>query len=212
MPSRRVGRTADVRQRSVFLNVPFDRAYEPLFVALIAGLTILGLRPRCVLEIAERGEGRLQRIVTLLRLCQVSIHDLSRVQSSMINGRRVPRFNMPFELGQAVMLRVFQPHDVHVLESTPHRLALSVSDLGGIDPLIHGNNPKTLSRRLLGTFDRTDRQPTLAELESVRSELFRVAQSYRRHHRMATILEPDGFHILTSAASDISAELGLIAR
>ena len=29
---------------------------------------------------------------------------------------------------------------------------------------------------------------------------------------MATILEPDGFHILTSAASDISAELGLIAR
>ena len=110
------------------------------------------------------------------------------------------------------MLRVFQPHDVHVLESTPHRLAQSVSDLGGIDPLIHDDNPKTLSRRLLGTFDRTDRQPTLAELESVRSKLFRVAQSYRRHHRMATILEPDGFRILTSAASDISAELGLIAR
>ena len=91
-----------------------------------------------------------------LRRCQVSIHDLRRAQSSMINGRRVPRFNMTFDLGQAVMLLVFQPHDVHVLESTPHRLALSVSDLGGIDPLIHGDNPKTLSRRLPGTFDRTN--------------------------------------------------------
>jgi len=173
---------------------------------------MLGLRPRCVLEIAERGEGRLQRISTLLRGCQVSIHDLSRVQTSVINGRRVPRFNMPFELGQAVMLRVFQPHDVHVLESTPHRLAQSISDLGGIDPLIHGGSPKLLSRRLLGAFDRKDRQPTLAELESVRSELVRVARDYKRQHDMETILEPDGFRILTSAAGDISSELGLIAR
>ena len=196
----------------MFLNVPFDRSYEPLFVALVAGLTMLGMRPRCVLELTERGEGRLQRISTLLRGCQASIHDLSRIQTSVINGRRVPRFNMPFELGQAVMLRVFQPHDVHVLESTPHRLAQSVSDLGGIDPLIHGGNPKVLSRCLLGAFDRTDRRATLAELESVRSELARAARIYKRQHGMATILEPNGFRILTSAASDISAELGLIAR
>jgi hypothetical protein len=37
--------------KDVFVNVPFDEAYEPLFIALIAGLTRMGLTPRSVLEI-----------------------------------------------------------------------------------------------------------------------------------------------------------------
>jgi hypothetical protein len=196
----------------VFLNVPFDRPYERLFVALVAGLTGLGLKPRCVLEITERGEGRLQRVLTLLCACRVSIHDLSRVQTSVINGRRVPRFNMPFELGQAVMLRAFQPHDVHVFESTRHRLALSVSDLGGIDPLSHGDDPRVVSRQLLGAFAPTDRLPSLAELETVRLEVSRVARRYKRQHETDTIFEAAGFRILTAAASDVSSELDLLAR
>jgi len=40
-------------RRSVFLNVPFDQAYEPIFVALITSLVALGRNPRCVLEIPE---------------------------------------------------------------------------------------------------------------------------------------------------------------
>ena len=195
----------------MFLNVPFDRQYEPLFVALVAGLTGLGLKPRCVLEIAERGEGRLQRVVSLLRACRASIHDLSRVEASVINGRRVPRFNMPFELGQAVMLRAFQPHDVHVFESTRHRLALSMSDLGGIDPLIHGDDPRVVSRQVLGAFARTDRQPTLGELEIVRLELSQVVRSYKRQYETDSIFEADGFRVLTAAASNSAADLGLIA-
>lgn len=182
-----------------------------MFVSLVAGLTLLGLRPRCVLEIAERGQGRLQRILTLLRGCRVSIHDLSRVQTSLINGRRVPRFNMPFELGQAVMLRVFQPHDVHVLESTRHRLAQCVSDLGGIDPLIHGDSPKLLSLRLLGAFARSDRQPSLADVERVRSELSQVVRSYKRQYGTETIFEADAFRVLTAAATNSAGDLGLIA-
>lgn len=196
----------------MFLNVPYDRPYERLFVAFVAGLTVLGLRPRCLLEIVERCEGRLQRILTLLRGSRSSIHDLSRVQTSLIDGRRVPRFNMPFELGQAVMLREFQPHDVHVFESTRHRLAQSVSDLGGIDPLIHGGNPTLISRRLLGAFAPDRRIPSLAEIETVRLELSRVARRYKRLYGTDTIFEADGFRVLTAAASDISADLGLIAR
>ena len=130
----------------------------------------------------------------------------------MINGRRVPRFNMPFELGQAVMLRAFQPHDVHVFESTRHRLALSVSDLGGIDPLVHGDIPTVVSGRLLGAFAPTDRLPSLAEIETVRSELSRLVRGYKRQYGTATIFEADGFRILTAAASNIASELGLIAR
>jgi hypothetical protein len=87
----------ELRRRSVFLNVPFDESYEPLFVALISALVALGRIPRCVLELPEMGSGRLARILQLIRSCSISIHDLSRV------GLPV-RFNMPFELGIAVAL------------------------------------------------------------------------------------------------------------
>jgi hypothetical protein len=42
----------------VFLNVPYDKQYAPLFVALIAGLVALGWAPRCALE--ARGRARLE--------------------------------------------------------------------------------------------------------------------------------------------------------
>src|SRR5258707_9226459 len=61
MPSRR-----EPRSRRVFLNVPFDKSYEPLFVALISALVALGRMPHCVLELPERGRGRLVRIIRLL--------------------------------------------------------------------------------------------------------------------------------------------------
>src|SRR2546422_5167170 len=103
-------------RRSVFLNVPFDEDYEPLFVALISTLVALGRIPRCVLELPETGQGRLTRILQLLRSCRVSIHDLSRV------GLPV-RFNMPFELGIAVAIsRLSGQHQFIMLEARHHRL------------------------------------------------------------------------------------------
>jgi hypothetical protein len=42
---------APVDPKSVFLNVPFDKEYGPLFLALIAGLAGLGRTPRRVLEV-----------------------------------------------------------------------------------------------------------------------------------------------------------------
>lgn len=69
---------------SVFLNVPFDRAYEPFFVTLVSALISLGQTPRCVLEVRERGQGRLARIYELLRSCGVSIHDL--IYHHQLNG------------------------------------------------------------------------------------------------------------------------------
>jgi hypothetical protein len=34
-------------EKAVFLNVPYDKEYAPLFTALIAGLVALGRIPRC---------------------------------------------------------------------------------------------------------------------------------------------------------------------
>lgn len=83
--------------QGVFLNVPFDKEYSPLFIALIAGLTGLGRKPHCVLEVPSAGRNRLERIFSLMSSCGASIHDLSRVTPS--GDLHLPRFNMPFELG-----------------------------------------------------------------------------------------------------------------
>jgi hypothetical protein len=92
-----------LNQRSVFLNVPFDQKYQPLFVALIAGLTGIGCTPRCVLEVPSSRD-RLDRLVRLIGTCGASVHDLSRVELTR-RPFRVPRFNMPFELGLTYMWR-----------------------------------------------------------------------------------------------------------
>jgi hypothetical protein len=76
--------------KDVFINAPFDDRYEPLFVALVGMLVFLGQKPRCVLEIREKGDGRLARILDLIRACRISVHDLSRVTTPV-------RFNMPFD-------------------------------------------------------------------------------------------------------------------
>jgi hypothetical protein len=84
----------------VFLNVPYDRKFENLFLAYIAGISAFGLAPRATLEI-RTSQRRLEKIRNLIALCGYSIHDLSRVELDA-SAPRVPRFNMPFELGLAV--------------------------------------------------------------------------------------------------------------
>jgi len=57
----------ELRRRSVFLNLPLDKSYERLFVAMISALVAIGRTPRCVLEVPEQGDGRLARILHLIR-------------------------------------------------------------------------------------------------------------------------------------------------
>jgi hypothetical protein len=113
------------RRTHVFLNCPFDEDYENLFLALIAGLTGLGLTPRCVLEIPP-GRSRLERLLRLIGQCSSSVHDLSRVELSP-RRPRVPRFNMPFELGLAVALSLSgRKHQWYLMESKRYRLQASL--------------------------------------------------------------------------------------
>ncbi len=76
--------------KSVFVNVPFDATYEPLFVTLVGTLVFLGQQPYCVLEVREKGDGRLNRILDLMRTCRMSVHDLRRTGTPV-------RLNMPFD-------------------------------------------------------------------------------------------------------------------
>jgi hypothetical protein len=124
----------------VFLNIPYDRDFERLYLAYLVGLTILGLEIRVTLGVPN-DVGRLDTIIDLIQRCQHSIHDLSRIQS---NASGIPRFNMPLELGLALYRSrtTRNKHRVYIFEQENYRIQRSTSDLNGIDPKIHDGTPK----------------------------------------------------------------------
>jgi hypothetical protein len=173
--SRQSAPTLALEPSDVFINVPFDRSHENIFLALIAGLVALGFNPRSVLEVPPSTD-RLRRLYAIISACPFSLHDLSRVQRSGRQGFRVPRFNMPFELGiaAAVSLQGDARHEWRILERVPHRVSHSLSDVAGYDASIHGGTVRGTIDVLLDIFDNV-RDPPLSETE----ELLRVYRGLR---------------------------------
>jgi hypothetical protein len=170
---------AEIRRRSVFLNIPFDNAYEPLFIALISALVAIGRTPRCVLEVPEQGDGRLRRIFDLIRRCPVSVHDLSRV------GLPV-RFNMPFELGLAFALKRIDGRRF-VLETERHRLQRTLSDLNGIDPSIHSGTIIGMISCVLSSLAKPAKNPDLDQIERIRRQLWKTVPVLNRRHSRTSV-------------------------
>src|SRR5580693_9380701 len=174
-PAKRIRNAAKLRVKdiSVFLNVPYDAAFENLLLAYIAVISAYGFSPRATLEIPF-GQRRLDRILTLIRQSQYSIHDLSRVQLDR-KPPRTPRFNMPFELGLTIALeRTAHPdHSWIVCETVLRRVNKSLSDLDGTDAYIHGGTIKGVFREMGNAFVGSRRQPTVTEM----SQIYRVLRA-----------------------------------
>lgn len=189
--------------QSVFLNTPYDRKYQSLFVTLVGTLVCLGQKPRCVLEISETGQGRLFRIFELLSSCGASIHDLSRVGTP-------PRFNMPFELGLACSLKLSAgSHEVVVFDSVDYRLDRTLSDYKGRDPGIHHNRSDELVTCLLDVFE-VPNAPAPSSLRSAAKLLRQSAQQISRQYHRPTIFHAAPFRALVAAATDLAQERGFI--
>ena len=167
----------------VFLNIPYDKQFENLFIAYICGISAFGLGPRATIEIRSSA-GRLDKILKLIRGCAYSIHDLSRVQLDPV-APRVPRFNMPFELGLSVALeRIFMSgHKWFVFEADDHRLQKSLSDLNAVDPKIHGGTVGGVFAQHRNIFTRSGHQPTV-------QQMWRIYRDVRK--RLPKILKEAG--------------------
>jgi hypothetical protein len=128
---------APLNENGVFLNIPYDEEFQPLYLAYIVGLYQLGLEPYIASAIPG-GRRRLSRILDLIQSCRYSIHDLCRVELDSA-GSGTPRFNMPLELGMTITWADLHEelHTWFVFESKPRRLDFSTSDLGGTDANIH---------------------------------------------------------------------------
>jgi hypothetical protein len=190
--------------KDVFVNVPFDQAYEPLFVTLVGVIVFLRMEPHCVLEVREQGDGRLKRILDLIRACRLSVHDLSRVGLPA-------RFNMPFELGLACTLKLTTPsmYEVFVLDAVDYRLDRILSDYKGRDPLIHRNSCDGMVRCLLDAFEPKVSNAA-SEFRRAARLLRSSAESIKTELRTKSLFGAAAFRRLVSTATAIAIERGFI--
>jgi hypothetical protein len=194
----------EANRRSVFLNVPFDKGYEPLFVALISALVSLGRVPHCVLELPDDGRGRLARLFRLIRSCPVSVHDLCRA------GLPV-RFNMPFELGIAVALnRMGAGHKFFMLESKRYRLQKTLSDTNGIDPGIHQATTKGIISCALAHLGQPHGNPDVKTILRIHRQLWKTVALLKTIHGRGSIYSRPIFSELIDAATRLAKKEGLI--
>ena len=150
--------------RNVFVNVPFDDVYAPLFDALVFAIVACGYRVRCALEEDNSGNIRLDKLVALIQESPRSIHDLSRID---LGANDLPRFNMPIELGLAMGAKRFggasQRRDlIKIMVEVPYRLPAYLSDLGGNDPTAHRADPASVVRIVRNFLHRAPKGGILA--------------------------------------------------
>ncbi|MBC8167233.1 MAG: hypothetical protein H7Y20_15355 [Bryobacteraceae bacterium] len=199
LPSKR-------RLESVFLNIPYDFAFEDLYLAYVVGLTQLGLAINAALAVPN--QGRLGTIINLIDTSDFSIHDLSRVEVS----RGVPRFNMPVELGLALYRSHITDgqHRVFIFERKHYRAQRSTSDVNGIDPQIHSGTVKGVMKGLRNIFRQPQDVTTVPEMLASYSAVKGKIPVLRRNAGSKSLFEAAIFQDLKLAALVESQKL--IAR
>ncbi len=103
-----------------------------------------GFIVRSALELQDSSDIRLRKIVRIIRSSGYAIHDISRVQ--LDRATRLPRFNMPLELGLFLGAKEFgdehqQTKSSLILDRVPYRYQKFCSDIAGQDIEAHQNRP-----------------------------------------------------------------------
>lgn len=118
-----------------------------LFHALVFTIHQCGFWARCALEMEDSGEERIRKIKRIIRECRYGVHDISRVELDAAN--RLPRFNMPLELGLFLGAQEYGVGDQAekrslVLDSERYRYQKFCSDIAGQDIRAHEDDPAKL--------------------------------------------------------------------
>ncbi|HKW64800.1 MAG TPA: hypothetical protein VJN89_19760 [Candidatus Acidoferrum sp.] len=192
----------------VFLNIPYDKKFERLFLAYIAGISAFGLIPRATLEITDSSR-RLNKIIKLISACEYSIHDLSRVQLDR-KKPRTPRFNMPFELGLCVaeaMRTERGKQNWFVFEAMEQRMEKSLSDLKGTDAKIHEGRISGVFAELCNIFKPRGRRPTVQQMSKIYREVRGKQSVILRESGANTIFKGRVFKDICAVASAWADEI-----
>jgi hypothetical protein len=129
--------------KNVFINCPFDQKHKPLFRAMIFAVHDCGFIARCALETVDGGEVRIRKIIQIMRESRYGIHDISRIE--LDRGTRLPRFNMPLELGMFLGAKEFGVKEQRlkeclILDRERYRYQAFCSDIAGQDIHTHSGD------------------------------------------------------------------------
>lgn len=118
-----------------------------MFHALVFTIHQCGFWARCALEMEDSGEERIRKIKRIIRECRYGIHDISRVELDAAN--RLPRFNMPLELGLFLGAQEYGSGEQVlkrslVLDAERYRYQKFCSDIAGQDIRAHEDDPAKL--------------------------------------------------------------------
>lgn len=130
--------------RDVFINCPFDPAYQVMFRAIVFAIMRSGFRARCAREVDDASQNRWSSISDIVDQCRYGIHDISRTEPD--GNPPLPRFNMPLELGLFLGAKRFGDEDQKrkrclVMDTERYRYQRFISDLAGQDIYAHRNDP-----------------------------------------------------------------------
>lgn len=150
--------------KNVFINCPFDTAYDKLLQPLLFTILYFGYIPKIATERSDAGEQRINKICELIESSKYSIHDLSRIKSSKKN--EFSRHNMPFELGIDYGSRQFAQNHFSekkflVIAKERFDYAKALSDLAGVDIKTHNDDVEDLIRAVRNWFLNTVKQTGL---------------------------------------------------
>jgi hypothetical protein len=121
---------------NVFINCPFDSAFERLFRAFVFAVQDCGFTPRCALEVDDGSEVRIDKIRRIIGESKFGIHDISRTEVDPVSG--LPRFNMPLELGMFLGAKCFggsaqRVKSCIIFDRERYRYQIFCSDIAGQD-------------------------------------------------------------------------------
>lgn len=143
MSSRR--KANQTEPRWVFVNYPMDKAYWPIFLSICFTIKANGFIPVTAASEIDSGKLRLPKIIDMMMKCPLAIHDISRVETF--------RGNMPLEVGIDLGLWYRGPawqrrRKSLILDGVRHQYHQTISDLSGLDVLIHGNEQRQVIRHV----------------------------------------------------------------
>lgn len=165
-----------------FINLPYHKRYERVYLAFIAGVAGYGLTPTAAVH-NPASRYQLDRIYDLIAAAEYSFHDLSWMSLDP-KPPRTPRLNMSFELGLAVAIarRPNIKHQWFVFDTKRYRLDKALSDLGGIRPWIHDRTPEGILRVLMNALGRQKHQPSLANLLAIYRDVEKMGRRIKREY------------------------------
>ena len=114
-----------------------------MFRAIVFAVVDCGYEPRCALEAIDGGEVRLQKIEKIIEESKFGIHDLSNMSLDPVT--KLPRFNMPLELGLFLGAKRFgegrqKEKRLIILDLDQFRYRKAISDISGQDIECHNGN------------------------------------------------------------------------